>query len=42
MVHNVDVLSTIDLARMVEFHRKRNALATLAVADRCDFAALAV
>lgn len=34
LVHNVDVLSTIDLARMVEEHRKRDALATLAVAGR--------
>lgn len=34
LVHNVDVLSTIDLARMVEFHRQHKALATLAVQDR--------
>jgi NDP-sugar pyrophosphorylase family protein len=34
VVHNVDVLSSIDLVRMVEFHRQRNALATLAVAAR--------
>jgi len=34
LVHNVDVLSTIDLARMVEFHRERDALATLAVQPR--------
>lgn len=34
LVHNVDVLSTIDLARMVEFHRQHNALATLAVQQR--------
>jgi NDP-sugar pyrophosphorylase family protein len=34
LVHNVDVLSTIDLGRMVEFHRQRNALATLAVQQR--------
>jgi len=34
IVHNVDVLSTIDLARMVEFHVQHNALATLAVAER--------
>jgi NDP-sugar pyrophosphorylase family protein len=34
IVHNVDVLSTIDLARMVEFHSKNQALATLAVQDR--------
>jgi len=34
LVHNVDVLSTIDLHRMVEFHRERRALATLAVQQR--------
>jgi NDP-sugar pyrophosphorylase family protein len=34
VLHNVDVLSTIDLARMVEFHAKHQALATLAVQDR--------
>jgi NDP-sugar pyrophosphorylase family protein len=34
IVHNVDVLSTIDLPRMVEFHTKNQALATLAVQDR--------
>jgi NDP-sugar pyrophosphorylase family protein len=34
ILHNVDVLSTIDLRRMVEFHRGRGALATLAVQDR--------
>lgn len=34
IVHNVDVLSMIDLARMVEFHRERDALATLAVQQR--------
>lgn len=33
-VHNVDVVSMIDLARMVEFHRQHNALATLAVQER--------
>ncbi len=33
-VHNVDVLSTIDLARMAQFHAQHNALATLAVAER--------
>ena len=31
LVHNVDVLSTIDFGRMIEFHRNRMALATLAV-----------
>jgi NDP-sugar pyrophosphorylase family protein len=34
LIHNVDVLSTIDLARMAEFHAQHNALATLAVAER--------
>ncbi|HVN94452.1 MAG TPA: nucleotidyltransferase family protein [Terracidiphilus sp.] len=31
IVHNVDVLSTIDLAHMARFHAEQNALATLAV-----------
>lgn len=34
LLHNVDVLSTIDLARMLRFHRDHNALATLAVQAR--------
>jgi NDP-sugar pyrophosphorylase family protein len=34
LLHNVDVLSTIDLRHMAEFHAKRNALATLAVQSR--------
>ena len=34
LVHNVDVISSIDLRRMVEFHRERHALATLAVQER--------
>ena len=34
LVHNVDVLSTIDFSEMLVFHRQRNALATLAVQDR--------
>jgi len=34
LVHNVDVLSTIDLNRMVSFHAEHNALATLAVQQR--------
>ena len=34
LIHNVDVLSTIDLARMAQFHAQQNALATLAVAER--------
>jgi NDP-sugar pyrophosphorylase family protein len=34
ILHNVDVISTIDLGRMVQFHAERQALATLAVQDR--------
>jgi NDP-sugar pyrophosphorylase family protein len=34
IVHNVDVLSTIDLGRMVDFHTENQALATLAVQNR--------
>jgi NDP-sugar pyrophosphorylase family protein len=34
LIHNVDVLSTIDLARMAQFHAQHKALATLAVAER--------
>lgn len=34
ILHNVDVISTIDLARMVNAHRESNALATLAVQQR--------
>ena len=34
LVHNVDVLSTIDFSRMLQFHLDHNALATLAVQDR--------
>jgi len=34
IVHNVDVLSTIDLGRMVKDHSENQALATLAVQDR--------
>jgi NDP-sugar pyrophosphorylase family protein len=34
IVHNVDVLSTIDLRRMVQFHAENQVLATLAVQDR--------
>ncbi len=33
-LHNVDVISNIDLRRMVEVHREQQALATLAVQDR--------
>src|SRR6266516_3886192 len=34
ILHNVDVISTIDLRRMVQFHSENQALATLAVQDR--------
>ncbi|MFI5088128.1 MAG: bifunctional transaldolase/phosoglucose isomerase [Terriglobales bacterium] len=34
LLHNVDVISTIDLRRMVQYHKQSHALATLAVQDR--------
>ena len=34
VLHNVDVISTIDLHRMAEFHSENRALATLAVQER--------
>jgi len=34
LLHNVDVLSSINFERMLEFHRGQNALATLAVQQR--------
>ncbi|HTS68160.1 MAG TPA: nucleotidyltransferase family protein [Terriglobia bacterium] len=34
ILHNVDVLSTVDICRMVQFHKEKQALATLAVKDR--------
>ncbi len=34
ILHNVDVISTIDLARMLQFHTENQALATLAVQER--------
>jgi NDP-sugar pyrophosphorylase family protein len=34
LLHNVDVISTIDLGRMLQFHSEHHALATLAVQDR--------
>ena len=34
LLHNVDVISNIDLARMVEIHQENRALATLAVQKR--------
>jgi len=34
ILHNVDVISNIDLARMVKFHRQQQAIATVAVQER--------
>jgi NDP-sugar pyrophosphorylase family protein len=34
LLHNVDVVSTVDLADLVRFHTERNAVATLAVQHR--------
>lgn len=34
VLHNVDVISTIDLRRMLQFHAEKQALATLMVQDR--------
>jgi NDP-sugar pyrophosphorylase family protein len=34
VLHNVDVISTIDLRRMIQFHAENRALATLAVQER--------
>jgi NDP-sugar pyrophosphorylase family protein len=34
ILHNVDVISTVDLHRMVDFHNQHSALATVAVQDR--------
>lgn len=34
LVCNVDIISSIDFAKMIEFHKSNNALATLAVSDR--------
>jgi NDP-sugar pyrophosphorylase family protein len=36
ILHNVDILSSIDLAEMARFHRERGALATLAVQERAS------
>jgi len=36
-VHNVDIVSTFDLARMARFHVENGALATIAVQDRETF-----
>ena len=34
LVHNVDIISNIDLSKMMEFHKSGRALATLAVQNR--------
>jgi NDP-sugar pyrophosphorylase family protein len=34
LLHNVDVISTIDLGKMLQFHNEHQALATLAVQER--------
>jgi NDP-sugar pyrophosphorylase family protein len=34
LLHNVDIVTTIDIPAMVEFHRQQGALATLAVQNR--------
>jgi NDP-sugar pyrophosphorylase family protein len=34
ILHNVDVISNIDMEKMIRFHQERGALATLAVQDR--------
>ena len=34
ILHNVDVLTTIDLVRMIDFHDQHRALATLAIKER--------
>ncbi len=34
ILHNVDVISSIDLSRMLQFHKENHALATLAVQER--------
>ena len=34
LLHNVDVISNVDFARMLQFHKKHRALATLAVQSR--------
>jgi NDP-sugar pyrophosphorylase family protein len=36
LLHNVDVISTIDLHRMLQFHNEHRALATLAVRSRAS------
>ncbi|MFP4024865.1 MAG: NDP-sugar synthase [Thiohalospira sp.] len=34
IVHNVDIISNIDLTKMLEYHQQNNSLATLAVRER--------
>lgn len=34
ILHNVDIISDIDLIEMVNFHKKKNAIATLAIRNR--------
>jgi NDP-sugar pyrophosphorylase family protein len=34
ILHNTDIISNIDLKKMIEFHKNHNALATLAVRNR--------
>jgi NDP-sugar pyrophosphorylase family protein len=34
ILHNVDIISTIDIARLLEFHREQRALSTFAVQNR--------
>ena len=34
LLHNVDVISTVDFGRMLQFHKQQSALATMAVQDR--------
>jgi NDP-sugar pyrophosphorylase family protein len=34
IVHNVDIVSTIDIARMLQFHKEQGALSTFAVQNR--------
>ncbi|MDR1345178.1 MAG: nucleotidyltransferase family protein [Bacteroidales bacterium] len=35
LLHNTDIISTIDLAKLLEAHEREEALATLAVRERC-------
>lgn len=34
LLHNVDVISTVDFSQMLRFHKQQSALATMAVQDR--------